>query len=37
MYLFIAILPGPLWPGVAANDKVISVGQIGQSSITTLK
>ena len=27
-YLFIFITPGPLWPGVVAPDRFLSMGQI---------
>ena len=27
-YLFMAIIPGPLWLGVVVTDRVLSMGQI---------
>ena len=30
-------LPGPLWPGVAAPDRVLSMGQIEVNCVITLK
>ena len=29
-------LPGPLWPGVVATDRILSMGQIEQNSVFML-
>ena len=35
-YLFIAIAPSPLWPGVVAPDRIQSMGQIELFDIQTV-